>query len=50
MEIEETGVVSEVVAISIGDLLEISEIDQKVALTVARRDTSPEIALNVRIF
>lgn len=49
VETEVTEVVSEAVEISIGGLLEILEIDLKVALTVARRDTSPEIAQNVSI-
>ena len=50
VETEVTEVISEAVEISIGGLLEISEIDLKVVLTVARRDTSPEIALSVRMY
>lgn len=47
VEIAVIGVDSEAEAIMKGGLPEISEIGQRAVSIVARRDTSPEIALNV---
>lgn len=49
-ETEMTEVASEVVEILKEDLKETLEIDLKVVLTVARKDTSPETAQSVYIY